>query len=190
MQAAAWARGAYERLFISVNLTAEFFAQPNLLTEIEALLLEHPLPAGALRLEIGESTVAANVTRTGKLIGALQELGVPVWLDDFGAGHSSLQHLRMLEFQGVKLDAAFVARMAMDTRDFGLVKSIIDLLRHLEMACVAEGVETQDQRHMLALAGCELCQGHVFAHPMPAAEAQRLLGAKDQEPGALAAALG
>jgi EAL domain-containing protein (putative c-di-GMP-specific phosphodiesterase class I) len=66
-----------------------------------------------------------------------------------------------------------------DTRDFGLVKSVIDLLRYLEMDCVAEGVETQDQRELLALAGCELCQGYVFAHPMPAAEAQRLLGAKD-----------
>lgn len=178
-QASAWARGANERLFISVNLTSESFAEPNLLSEIEALLAEYSLPPEALRLEISESTVAANVTRTGKRISALKELGVPVWLDDFGAGPSSLRYLRGLEFQGVKLDAPFVARMVTDTRDFGLVKSVIDLLRYLEMDCVAEGVETQDQRELLALAGCELCQGYVFAHPMPAAEAQRLLGAKD-----------
>ena len=178
-QAAAWARGAHARLFISVNLAAESFTEPNLLSEIEALLAEYRVPRGALRLEISESTVAANVTRTGKRVTALKGLGIPVWLDDFGAGHSSLYYLRNQEFQGVKLDAAFVARMGADVRDFGMVKSIIDLLRHLEMVCVAEGVETQDQRELLALAGCEFCQGYVFAHPMPAVEAERLLGAKD-----------
>ena len=178
-QAATWARGPNEQLFISVNLTAESFADPNLLSEMESLQAGYQLQPGALRLEISESTVAANVIRTGKRISALKELGVPVWLDDFGAGHSSRLYLRTLEFQGVKLDAAFVARMVTDARDFGLVKSVIDLLRHLEMACVAEGVETQDQRELLALAGCEFCQGYVFAHPMPGAEAQRLLEAKD-----------
>jgi diguanylate cyclase (GGDEF)-like protein len=178
-QAAAWARGANERLFISVNLTMESFAEPNLLSEIEALQAEYELRPEVLRLEISDSTVAANVTRAGKRISALKELGVPVWLDDFGAGPSSLRYLRSLEFQGVKLDAAFVARMATDARDFGLVKSTIDVLRHLEMVCVAEGVETQEQRELLTLAGCELCQGYVFAHPMPAADAHRLLGAKD-----------
>jgi diguanylate cyclase (GGDEF)-like protein len=178
-QAATWARGAHERLFISVNLTAESFAQAHLLTEIESLLAEYELRPGALRLEISEDAVAANVTRAGKRVSALKELGIPVWLDDFGAGHSCLRYLRDLELQGVKLDAAFVAPMVADVRDFGMVKSIIDLLRNLEMACVAEGVETQEQRRLLALAGCEFCQGYVFGHPMPAAEAQRLLGAKD-----------
>ena len=178
-QAAVWAKGANERLFISVNLTAESFAEPSLVEEIEALLHEYELQSGALRLDISESTVAANVTRTAKRISALKGLGVPVWLDDFGAGYSSLSYLRTLECQGVKLDAAFVSRMVQDSRDFGLVKSLIDLLRNLQMSCLAEGVETQDQRELLALAGCELCQGYVFAHPLPAVEAQRLLAAGD-----------
>jgi diguanylate cyclase (GGDEF)-like protein len=174
-QAATWAQGANEGLFISANLTAESFAEPNLVGEIADLLMEFQLPAGKLKLEIVESTVVANVTRTAKLINTLKDLGVPVWLDDFGTGYSSLSYLRALAFQGVKLDASFVARMVVDSRDFGLVKSIIDLLQYLEMSCVAEGVETRDQRELLALAGCELCQGFVFAHPMPAAEAGRLL---------------
>lgn len=178
-QAATWSRGAHERLFISVNLTAESFADPNLLSEIEALLVEYQLPPQVLRLEISEGTVTGNVTRTAKRIHALKEWGIPVWLDDFGSGSTCLHDLRTLEVQGVKLDAAFVARLGTDARDFGMVKSIIDLLRHLEMACVAEGVETQEQRGLLALAGCGFCQGYVLAHPMPALEAQRLLGARD-----------
>jgi EAL domain-containing protein (putative c-di-GMP-specific phosphodiesterase class I) len=174
-QAATWAQCPNDGLFISANLTAESFSEPNLVGEIADLLMEFQLPAGKLKLEIVESTVVANVTRTAQLIDTLKDLGVPVWLDDFGTGYSSLSYLRALAFQGVKLDASFVARMVVDSRDFGLVKSIIDLLQYLEMSCVAEGVETRDQRELLALAGCELCQGFVFAHPMPAAEAGRLL---------------
>jgi diguanylate cyclase (GGDEF)-like protein len=174
-QSAVWSRGGRDGLFISANLTAESFSEPNLVGEIADLLMEFQLPAGKLKLEIVESTVVANVTRTAKLISTLKDLGVPVWLDDFGTGYSSLSYLRALAFQGVKLDASFVARMVVDSRDFGLVKSIIDLLQYLEMSCVAEGVETRDQRELLALAGCELCQGFVFAHPMPAAEAHRYL---------------
>ena len=75
-QAATWARGAHERLFISVNLTAESFAQAHLLTEIESLLAEYELRLGALRLEISDA-VAANVTRAGKRVSALKELGIP-----------------------------------------------------------------------------------------------------------------
>jgi len=174
-QAAAWTRKGQRDLFISANLTAESFAEPNLVGEISDLLMEFELPANKLKLEIVESTVVANVSRTARLITTLKELGVPVWLDDFGTGYSSLSYLRALAFQGEKLDASFVARMVVDSRDFGLVKSIIDLLQYLQMSCVAEGVETRDQRELLALAGCELCQGYVFAHPMPAAEAERLL---------------
>ena len=174
-QAAEWGRGAHDGVFISANLTAESFAEPNLVGEITDLLMEYQLPPGRLKLEIVESTVVANVTRTAQLIRTLKDLGVPVWLDDFGTGYSSLSYLRALAFEGVKLDASFVARMVMDSRDFGLVKSIIDLLQYLEMSCVAEGVETSGQRELLALAGCELCQGFMFAHPMPAADATRLL---------------
>jgi EAL domain-containing protein (putative c-di-GMP-specific phosphodiesterase class I) len=128
-----------------------------------------------LKLEIVESTVVADVTRAAQLINGLKQLGVPVWLDDFGTGYSALSYLPTLAFQGVKLDASFVARMTRDARDFALVKTIIDLLQYLEMSCVAEGVETRDQHELLALAGCELCQGYGFAHPMPAAAAGRLL---------------
>ena len=172
-QAAAWAR--HEPLFVSANLTAESFSDPNLATQVADLLTEYRLPPGMLKLEIVESTVVADVTGAAKLINALKQLGVPVWLDDFGTGYSALSYLPALAFQGVKLDASFVARMTRDARDFGLVKTIIDLLQYLEMSCVAEGVETRDQHELLALAGCELCQGYVFAHPMPAAAAGRLL---------------
>jgi predicted signal transduction protein with EAL and GGDEF domain len=150
-QAAVWAQGPNEGLFISANLTAESFAEPNLVGEIADLLMEFQLPAGKLKLEIVESTVVANVTRTAKLINTLKDLGVPVWLDDFGTGYSSLSYLRALAFQGV-----------------------------------TEGVETRDQRELLALAGCELCQGFVFAHPMPATEAGRLLVPQGAAPRQLA----
>lgn len=174
-QAAAWSRGAGAGIFLSANLTAESFAEPDLATRVGDLLREYRVRPGMLKLEIVESTVVADVTRAGQLIDNLQEVGVPVWLDDFGTGYSALSYLRALAFQGVKLDASFVARMGVDARDFGLVKTIIDLLQYLGMSCVAEGVETGDQRELLALAGCELCQGYVFARPMPAIEAARLL---------------
>lgn len=174
-QAAAWSRHAGARTFISANLAAESFSEPDLARQVADLLQQYRLRPGALKLEIVERTVIADVARAAQLINALNEIGVPVWLDDFGTGYSALSYLRALAFQGVKLDASFVARMAVAARDFGLVKSIIELLQYLEMSCVAEGVETCDQRELLALAGCGLCQGYLFAHPMPALEAGRLL---------------
>jgi predicted signal transduction protein with EAL and GGDEF domain len=172
-QAATWSR--HDSIFISANLTAESFADLELVRQVEDLLREFRLPPGALKLEIVESTVIADVPHAVSVINTLKDLGVPVWLDDFGTGYSALSYLRSLAFQGVKLDASFVARMARDAHDFGFVKSIVDLLQYLRIACVAEGVETREQQELLALAGCELCQGFLFAAPMPAIEAGHLL---------------
>jgi diguanylate cyclase (GGDEF)-like protein len=175
-QAAQWQRSGDRRFFISANLTAESFGDSNLVAEISELLLEFRVPARRIKLEIVETTVVADVSGVSRLINTLKELGIEVWLDDFGTGYSSLSYLRALAFQGVKLDRAFVAHMAADTRDFGLVKSIIDLLHYLEMLCVAEGVETSEQRDLLRIAGCDLYQGFLFARPMPAASAEQRLG--------------
>ena len=174
-QASAWQRHSSDRFFISANLSAESFTDANLTSEIAELLVEYQIPARRIKLEIVESTVVADVSSAAKLITALKDLGVVVLLDDFGTGYSSLSYLRALAFQGVKLDRSFVARMAADSRDFGLVKAIIDLLHYLEMSCVAEGVETQEQRDLLRVAGCDLFQGYLFAKPMPADEAAKLL---------------
>ncbi len=174
-QAVEWNTAYGADFFVSANLPAESFSDTNLAGEIAELLAEFAVPPRLLKLEVVESTVIADVARASQLISTLKELGVAVWLDDFGTGYSSLSYLRALAFQGVKLDRSVVARLAVDARDFGLVKTIVDLLHYLEVSCVAEGVETAEQRDILRLAGCDLYQGFLSARPMPAAEAGLLL---------------
>jgi EAL domain-containing protein (putative c-di-GMP-specific phosphodiesterase class I) len=95
---------------------------------------------------------------------------VAVALDDFGTGYSSLQHLRKLPISEIKIDRSFVSGMAHNHDDAAIVRSTVEMARSLGIRTVAEGVETEYTRQLLADAGCSLAQGWLTARPMPASD--------------------
>jgi diguanylate cyclase (GGDEF)-like protein len=171
-QTAAWRRRGHDRIFVNVNLSAEAFARPQLAEEVEALLEEFELPGRQLVVELTESTLLQDARAAARTLQRLSELGVGVWLDDFGTGYSSLSHLRTLPLKGVKVDRSFTERIEIDARDFGFLKTLVDLIAYLGMQSIVEGVETDSQFELLSLTACDLYQGHHFSPSMSAAQAE------------------
>ena len=109
----------------------------------------------------------------------LRRLGVQLALDDFGAGYSSLAYLQQLPFDKLKIDRGFVAALDHSANTGVIIQAIVTLGRALGMSVLIEGVETEEQRVLLRLAGCNEMQGFLFAKPAPAEEIDRLLAAGD-----------
>jgi diguanylate cyclase (GGDEF)-like protein len=174
-QAAAWRRGGHQDFFVNFNLSAEAFLRPNLAENIDAVLAEHDLPGRQLVVELTESTLIQDMRSAARTLQRLSELGVGAWLDDFGTGYSSLSHLRSLPLKAVKIDRSFIERIDVDSRDFGFLKALIDLISYLGMQSVAEGIETPTQLELLGLTTCDLYQGHYFTRSLPAAQAEEWL---------------
>ena len=107
------------------------------------MLERRGFPASCLRLEVSEDVVMADPERTLEVLGGLRAIGVATALDDFGAGHVSLGHLKQLDLDELKIDRSFVMRLADDERDAAIVHATVDLGRRLGMRVVAEGVETR-----------------------------------------------
>ena len=172
-QASLWRRAGHHDLFINFNLTAEAFLRPELGDEVAALLAEFSLPGSQLVVELTEATLVQDLRATTRTLQRLAELGVHAWLDDFGTGYSSLSHLRTLPLKGVKIDRSFIERIEIESRDFGFLKALIDLVSYLGMQSIVEGIETFAQHELVALTTCDLYQGHHFARSMPAEAAER-----------------
>jgi EAL domain-containing protein (putative c-di-GMP-specific phosphodiesterase class I) len=103
---------------------------------------------------------------------ALQELGIALAYDDFGAGYTTFRHLKALTIDVVKIDGSFIRDITQQPTDAAIASTIISLAHSLNMRVVAEGVETQEQHYLLSNWGCDGVQGHYFSHPLPAEEIQ------------------
>ncbi|TCO77051.1 putative bifunctional diguanylate cyclase/phosphodiesterase [Chromatocurvus halotolerans] len=170
-QLSLWAKNKRTRdLSISVNISARHFEKPDFVEKVAAVLAEYPLRPAALKLEITESALAANLQTICARMTALLELGVSLSLDDFGTGYSSLAYLKRLPIGQVKIDQDFVRDLLIDDNDRGITEAIIALARTLKMDVVAEGVETAAQRDLLQELGCPVFQGYFFDRPAPLAD--------------------
>ncbi|MDG4594803.1 MAG: PAS domain S-box protein [Candidatus Contendobacter sp.] len=167
-QLAAWRRQGGSPLTVAVNLAARHFRQPGLTDRIRGLLDAHDLPAQALELELTESTLLDANADTIETLRQLERLGLGLALDDFGTGYSSLSYLKRLPLTALKIDQGFVRDLVANPDDRAIAATIVALGHHLELAVVAEGVETEDQRRLLLEQGCDLAQGYLFSRPLPA----------------------
>ena len=118
--------------------------------------------------------------RSGPILEALSALGVRISIDDFGTGYSSLSALRQMPVQTIKIDQSFVHRLTEREDDATLVRTIVEMGRNLGLEVIAEGIETMEQRRLLALQGCHFGQGQLFGAPMPAAAFATCLSASIQ----------
>ena len=178
-QARAWrdARPAGPPLFMSVNLSARQFAQPELVDQVREILDETGLDPAALEIEITESVLMDQSEAGVRTLRQLRETGVRLVLDDFGTGYSSLSYLRHLPLDTIKIDRTFVAGLD-DETDRSIVDAVIALAHGLRISVVAEGIETETQAELLRGMGCDVGQGYLFARPLPAVEAGRLLSGR------------
>jgi diguanylate cyclase (GGDEF)-like protein len=151
---------------VAVNLGPADLLDRGLPLEIIRLLDVRDFPPAALELEVSENIVMADPLRTVDVLGRLHEIGVAVSLDDFGAGHSSLAHLKQLSVDKLKIDQSFVLGMGDDSRDAAIVRSTVDLAHRLHLRVIAEGVETHTVWELLADCACDQAQGHFVARPM------------------------
>jgi diguanylate cyclase (GGDEF)-like protein len=165
-QCRAWREQGVE-LPIAVNLAAANIVDCTLPDSIAELLEAYDVPGGMLECEISEHTVMSDPRRATEVLGRLRELGVRLSLDDFGTGQSSLSYLKRLPLDEVKIDRSFVMGMARDEGDAAIVRSTIDLARHLGLEVVAEGVETAEVYVGLAELHCDVAQGFYLSRPLP-----------------------
>ena len=188
-QARAWrdARPNGPELFMSVNLSARQFMQPDLVDQVAAILSETGLAAGGLEIEITESVLMDQSEAGIRTLGRLRELGVRLVLDDFGTGYSSLSYLKHLPLDTIKIDRTFVAGLAGDT-DRSIVEAVVALARGLRIGVVAEGIETEAQYVLLRDIGCDVGQGYLFSRPLQADDAARLITAHESGAGVRAVA--
>lgn len=157
-------------LGVAVNLGPADLLDLGLPSEIQRILALHGCDPAHLRLEVSEDAVVADLERTVEVLTCLREIGIPIALDDFGAGRSSLVHLRELRIDELKVDRSFVMRLAEDERNAAITHSIVDLGHRLGLNVVAEGVQTEAAWTRLAEWGCDEVQGHLLSRPMTAAE--------------------
>ncbi|MEO5935017.1 MAG: EAL domain-containing protein [Duganella sp.] len=128
------------------------------------------LPGQSMVVEITEGLLLdANTAVSNKLL-QLRDAGIQVALDDFGTGYSSLSYLKKFDIDYLKIDRSFTRNLAPDSSDMALSGAIIVMAHKLGLKVIAEGVETPEQRDLLAAAGCDYGQGYLFAKPMPAEE--------------------
>jgi EAL domain-containing protein (putative c-di-GMP-specific phosphodiesterase class I) len=151
---------------VAVNLGPADLLDLGLPTEIRRLLELRGYPPSALQLEVSEDVVMADPDRTLEVLAGLRAIGVATSLDDFGAGHASLGHLRALDVDELKIDRSFVMRLPYDDRDAAIVQATVDLGKRLGMRVVAEGVETAGSWDALARLTCDEAQGFFLGRPM------------------------
>jgi diguanylate cyclase (GGDEF)-like protein/PAS domain S-box-containing protein len=153
---------------LSVNLAGAQLRQPNLVNQVERLLLQHQLQPGCLQLEITENFIMSQTEEALSVLHRLKTLGVQLAIDDFGTGYSSLSYLKRLPLDILKIDQSFVRGLPDDPHDAAIVRAIIALGRSMQLTVIAEGVETLDQQQFLADEGCEQIQGYLVSLPLRA----------------------
>lgn len=163
----AWARLGDPIMPISVNVSGEELKSQGLADRISARL-QHGIKASWLELEVTESALMHDIEAAAKEMHRIRDLGVRWSLDDFGTGFSSLNYLRMLPLDVVKLDRSFVNGACKSTRDRTLLRSILSMVEQLKFSAIAEGVETREEHDMLLENQCRFAQGFFYARPMSA----------------------
>jgi diguanylate cyclase (GGDEF)-like protein/PAS domain S-box-containing protein len=185
---------AYSDLTISVNLSPKQFLQPNLISDIQGVLVELKMPPSALKLELTESTVMGDPAGAIEMLEQIKALGISLAIDDFGTGYSSLSYLHRFPLDTLKIDRSFISGIgdgANNQDGTEIARTILPMASNLHLEVVAEGVETGEQLALLTRLKCKYGQGFYFSKPLPAADAAALLEKKTNwHPKSLSAASG
>lgn len=174
LQNKRWQDAGLPPLVISVNVSARQFRHDSFVQGVKDVLQETGLPARFLEIELTENAVMRDAEQFAATLSEVKSLGVRISLDDFGTGFSSLQHMKHLPVDRLKIDSSFVQNLA-SPEDASMVRAIISLGHHLGLKVVAEGVETAEQMEFLRQHDCDEAQGYYLALPREAGEVEKYL---------------
>ncbi len=162
-------------LTVAINISPTQFRDPWLSEKILGVLTRQGFPARRVCLEITENALFSDPEAARRIIESMKNQGVRLALDDFGTGFSSIQHLRMLPFDKLKIDRSFVYNIDTDDAAYRLVSGIIRLAESLQLSVVAEGVETASVKETLETLGCRYAQGYLLGMPLDASDTYKLV---------------
>ena len=162
------AAGWDPKLKIAVNFSPLQFRDGELVPTICRILEETGMPAERLEIELTESAIMVDFDLARRSIEELRALGISLALDDFGTGFSSLAHLRKLPFDRIKIVRSFISNIDEHAEKKRIVNGILALAHGMDLAVTAEGIETEADHAFLLSSDCQLGQGFLLAHPMPA----------------------
>jgi EAL domain-containing protein (putative c-di-GMP-specific phosphodiesterase class I) len=179
----------HPRITTCVNLSMRQLQDPYLVDKVEGALRRAALDANELKLEITETAVMEDEEHVISVLRDLRSLGVRISLDDFGSGYSSLNYVKNLPVDGLKIDKSFIDGLGEDAVNDAIVRLIVDFAHTLGLKVTAEGVENDRQVASLTAMGCDLAQGFYFSKPLPSEAAGALVatnplcgGCPDKDP--------
>jgi EAL domain-containing protein (putative c-di-GMP-specific phosphodiesterase class I) len=175
-QLASWAgQVALSTLTVAVNVSARQFHLADFVDQVLAQLQSTGADPRRLKLELTETMLVTQVEEVIAKMQALKAHGVSFSLDDFGTGYSSLAYLKRLPLDQLKIDQGFVRDILTDADDAAIARMVIALADSMDLTVIAEGVETEPQRELLASLGCHNYQGYLFGKPVPIQELEALV---------------
>lgn len=169
-QAKLWQQQGLPPVLMSVNLSRQQLKQKNFLETIENVLQETAMSPDNLQLELLESVLFEFSKQISSIINELKAMDIHIAIDDFGTGYSSLSYLRHFMVDELKIDRSFIKNIVDNEQDRAIVQAIIALAKILKMRVLVEGVETEQQLHILLTMGCYLIQGFYYSRPLPSDE--------------------
>lgn len=164
-----------EDVHLYVNLSPREFQEGNVVERLTALVTSCRVDTRKVNLEITETSYIEEPEKTMEVLCAIRDLGVHLWLDDFGTGHSTITHLQHFPIAGIKIGGAFVQPLPDDERCRAIVRALLVLAHDLGIRVIAEEVERREQLDFLLEHHCDLVQGFLFTRPMTAEAFQDLL---------------
>lgn len=169
-----WNKKGYRKIPISVNMSRGHFSVPGFFERYKAIMSRYSIPKGTIEIELTESLFYNEMSMLKELINQIHEAGMMCSIDDFGSGYSSLNMLKDVEVDALKLDRVFFTGDEDDERGRSVIHSVLQLAQDLQMRTISEGVEVRTQVDYLKEASCDYIQGYVFAKPMPVADFEKL----------------
>ena len=163
----AWLEAGLDMGWVAVNVSANHFRSPHFPGMLRTILRTYKLPASMLRIEITEDAMLSPTPDVLQNFEQLKKMGIHVAIDDFGTAYSTLEYLIRYPVETLKIDKAFIDQVDVDLRAQGLVRSIVGMGQNLAMTIVAEGVERENQLHLLRTMDCNKAQGYLFSRPLP-----------------------
>lgn len=179
-QAREWEQRYGLRLRLGVNLSAVQLMEPQLLDTVTRVLRETGLDPTLLELEVTESISIKQAPNLVENLHGLHRLGCHIAIDDFGTGAASLDYLRRLPADRIKIDQSFVRNIGVDPDDEAIVRATIEMAHRLKRAVVAEGVEIEQHLQFLRSHGCDELQGYLFCRPLQPVSFDKLLAERQR----------
>jgi diguanylate cyclase (GGDEF)-like protein len=178
LQSHSWRNAGMPALVISVNISPTYLNATNFAYQIAEVLHDTKLSPSFLELELNESALTEKHDNSIQNIAELREMGAQISLDDFGAGSSSLDHLRRLPITGLKIDESFIRGIKQTSHDTMIIRAILALAKGMDLKTVAQGVEKPRQLIYLRSKGCDEAQGSLINPPLPADEFAKWINAR------------